>query len=156
MTENAGPKQGGRTRKGQRGVPDSKPLPDPSERDRLEGRESARRVLDRRRGIQISPDFGPSHNHRSLWMSQFVDAFGTSSPAFANRMLNQLANGMRREGQTDDHGVNAGLAVVVGLKPENEIEAMLAVQMAATHDVDLRRFSGERFGWRCAARTGRG
>ena len=126
-----------RRKKSQSGTSAGKPLPDPTERERREGMESARRIRARRRRVQVGPDIGSPHNDRSLWTAQLVDAFGTSSTAFCNRMVNQLANGMRRESETHDHGTNAGLAVVASLKPENEIEAMLAVQMAATHDAAM-------------------
>jgi hypothetical protein len=72
-----------------------------------------------------------------MWTSQLMDTFGTGSIEFTNRMLSQLANGMHRQGVTHDRGVNTALAAVAAVKPENEIEAMLAVQMAATHDAAM-------------------
>ena len=38
----------------------------------------------------------------------------------------------------DAKAVNAGLALIDGLKPENELEAMLIAQMAATHGLAMK------------------
>jgi hypothetical protein len=43
-----------------------------------------------------------------------------------------------REGRIDARAVNATLAVVDGLKPQNEAEAMLALQMAVTHGLTMK------------------
>lgn len=41
-------------------------------------------------------------------------------------------------GEIDARAVNAALAVIDGLKPQNEIEAMLALQMALTHGLAMK------------------
>jgi hypothetical protein len=43
--------------------------------------------------------------------------------------------------EIDARAVNAALAVIDGLKPQNEIEAMLALQMALTHGL-VMKFGG--------------
>jgi hypothetical protein len=43
-----------------------------------------------------------------------------------------------REGMIDGKAVNAALAAIDGIRPQNEIEAMLAVQMAATHALTMK------------------
>ena len=48
MTDNAGRKQGVRSRKCKGNNPAAMPLPDPTEKDRQEGAEAARRILARR------------------------------------------------------------------------------------------------------------
>jgi hypothetical protein len=40
--------------------------------------------------------------------------------------------------RVDARAVNAALAVIDGLKPQNEIEAMLALQMAVTHGLAMK------------------
>src|SRR5262249_61384403 len=42
------------------------------------------------------------------------------------------------KGVIDGRMVNTALAVIDGLKPQNEIEAMLAVQMAVTHALTMK------------------
>ena len=48
--------------------------------------------------------------------------------------INRLPNVFHKAGIVDVNAVNAALAVIDGLKPQNEAEAMLAAQIAATHD----------------------
>src|SRR5436305_8863937 len=43
-----------------------------------------------------------------------------------------------RAGTIDARAVNAALAVIDGLKPQNEIEAMLAAQIAVTHGLTMK------------------
>ena len=67
------------------------------------------------------------------------DALGTSSNGFVDTELVRLMTVFSdRAGIIDARAVNAALAVVDGLKPQNEIEAMLALQMAATHALTMK------------------
>jgi hypothetical protein len=67
-----------------------------------------------------------------------LDAFGTTSKDFLaselNRLGSQLAVGPLHTGQTE---MNAALAAIDGTRPENEMAAMLASQMAATHSLAM-------------------
>jgi hypothetical protein len=69
------------------------------------------------------------------WMVLAQEAFGTVSPAFVmveiRRMLNVLSG--TKDGLRLEDKMNAAIAVVAGLQPRNEVEAVLAVQMALTH-----------------------
>jgi hypothetical protein len=66
------------------------------------------------------------------------DAFGTTSKDFVDAELNRLsgshAAGQRHASQKD---LNAALAAIDGTRPENEMAAMLASQMAATHSLAM-------------------
>jgi hypothetical protein len=68
-----------------------------------------------------------------------LDAFGTTSKDFLASELNRLSNtqiapGRLHTGQTE---LNAALAAIDGTRPENEMAAMLASQMAATHSLAM-------------------
>jgi hypothetical protein len=67
-----------------------------------------------------------------------LDAFGTTSKDFLASELNllggQLAVGPLHTGQRE---MNAALAAIDGTRPENEMAAMLASQMAATHSLAM-------------------
>jgi hypothetical protein len=67
------------------------------------------------------------------------DCFGTGSASFANQAIARLAAIMRRKGAAHptEAELNAGLAAIDGIQPENEIEAMLAVQMVATYEIAM-------------------
>ena len=71
---------------------------------------------------------------------QLADAMGTTSPYFSDAMLNNIATfiaSCNNQGITSTD-VSAALAVLDGMKPENEVEAMLLVQMYATNESAMR------------------
>jgi hypothetical protein len=67
------------------------------------------------------------------------DAFGTTSKDFLVSELNHLSNSQLAAGQlhTAQTEMNAALAAIDGTRPENEMAAMLASQMAATHSLAM-------------------
>lgn len=85
--------------------------------------------------------------HPKLAQVQAVDACGTTSVPFKDRLLSQIATVL--DGKTEaeaQQDVNSALAVLDGAKPENEVEAMLVAQMVVTNDAAMR----------CLAQVGRG
>ena len=68
-----------------------------------------------------------------------LDAFGTTSEDFLVSELNHLSNSQLAAGQlhTAQTEMNAALAAIDGTRPENEMAAMLASQMAATHSLAM-------------------
>lgn len=62
-----------------------------------------------------------------------MDALGTADPDFLNGLLTQLAKVGTIGRDVDERRLNFMLAVVKGLEPKDEVEAMLAAQMAAIH-----------------------
>jgi uncharacterized protein (DUF4415 family) len=92
-------------------------------------------------------EISPTHSDGEGWRTRLEDALGTASPAFADAELVRLMTVFSdRAGIIDERAVNAALAVIDGLKPQNEIEAMLALQMAVTHGLAMmfsaRLYSG--------------
>jgi len=127
-------------------------LREPTERELLAGREAGRRLLSRRKRPEVKLDqpepgkavIGAPHAKEDLWQAHVNDAFGTSSQDFINRGLSHLSTAMQRDGINPQEGLNAGLAVVGGIQPENEVEAMLAIQMAATHEAAMQMLAKAR------------
>lgn len=70
---------------------------------------------------------------------RLADAMGTTSPEFIDEMLTQLSTcfGLSNDRRTTRE-INAALAVLDGMKAENEVEAMLLVQMVATNDAAMK------------------
>jgi hypothetical protein len=66
-----------------------------------------------------------------------MHALGTTEWNFANGILNQLANASTKRGEADVSGLNFMLSVVKAIAPEDEIETMLAAQMAAVHSATM-------------------
>jgi hypothetical protein len=83
---------------------------------------------------------------------RLADAFGTRSKHFVYSMLKGL--GKATEDHSENHGIcpggadevafNAALAVIDGVRPEDEIEAMLAAHMALTNIALLELFARTR------------
>lgn len=114
------------------------------------------RMHSRRTRVQVTvTQTGPkSFEHTAgegfqpgLTNMQVGDALGTTSMAFKDRVLSQIAtvfddSTVRRSEQ----GINMALAVLDGAKPENEVEAMLIAQMVVSHDAAMN----------CLAQVGKG
>ena len=78
---------------------------------------------------------------------QVGDALGTTSLAFKDRVLSQIATVFNdKTVQRSEQGINMALAALDGAKPENEIEAMLIAQMLVSHDAAMN----------CLAQVGKG
>jgi hypothetical protein len=82
---------------------------------------------------------GPRHSDIDGYSARMMDAFGTNSNAFIDQAFGRLVAIMRRKGATHatETESNAALAAVDGMQPADEIEAMLAVQMVATHETAM-------------------
>jgi hypothetical protein len=97
-------------------------------------RRPPRVAIDIQQPENAAPIVSPTHSDGEGWWARLDDALGTTSPAFVDTELARLLTVFRdRAGIIDARAINAALAVIDGLKPQNEIEAMLAVQMAVTH-----------------------
>src|SRR5262249_21244383 len=73
-----------------------------------------------------------------------LEALGTTDAAFLDGLLTQLASTGMQGGQVDSRALNFMLSVVKGIAPRDQLEAMLAAQMAAVHMVTMgfaRRFA---------------
>lgn len=77
------------------------------------------------------------HDDRRGWLIRLGDAVGTRSDAFALGQLQHLAAMLPHDDQAPEGMLNALLAGVDALRPENETEGALAVQMAATHQLAM-------------------
>ena len=85
--------------------------------------------------LSIKPDFGGNAGFEFRRM----DAFGTSSGDFAAQTMERLAGVARRQGQSfpTERELNTALAFVDGIRPENEVEATLAMQMYTAQDAAM-------------------
>ena len=90
--------------------------------------------VSKKNGItQIEPD----HPEPVVAEILLMDALGTAEPAFLNGLLEQLAKVGTNGRHVDERRLNFMLAVVKGLEPKDQVEAMLAVQMAAIHEATM-------------------
>jgi hypothetical protein len=65
-------------------------------------------------------------------------AFGSMSQPFIDTMMGELLTIWDGTGGISEKSYNAALAVIEGARPQNELEAMLVVQMIAANEAALR------------------
>ncbi len=66
-----------------------------------------------------------------------MKALGTTNDDFLEGLIAQLVNVGSQGSTPDESGINFMLAVVKGIEPRDQIEAMLASQMAAVHNATM-------------------
>jgi hypothetical protein len=95
-------------------------------------------IEDRGTGARVQyPDHSDEEGHRY----RLADTFGTRSLQFVHSMLKGLGKATEDHslnldlipGSSDQLAFNAALAVIDGVRPKDEIEAMLAAHMAITN-----------------------
>jgi hypothetical protein len=90
-------------------------------------------VKVRRIGCDSGKIYPPDGDGRKWW-ADLKRALGTTSSAFVDAALAHLQTAARLpDGPVSEIGMNAALAVIQAAAPQNEIEATLATQLAATH-----------------------
>jgi hypothetical protein len=114
--------------------------PDPREASAIA--EAVNRLVEKTPAVSIanpdSDEQGPIHPHSDIegWRARLCQAFGTGSFDFARCGLAEFLLLYEKPLMARAH-TNAALAVLDGLKPANEIEAMLATQMYSTYALAL-------------------
>jgi hypothetical protein len=87
------------------------------------------KVTNGKKAAALAPD----HPDQPLAYALLKEAIGTVSDDFGNGLLSQLVNAGSHGRQIDEDALNFMLSVVTGIKPKDQLEAMLAAQMAAIH-----------------------
>ncbi len=87
------------------------------------------KVTEKKGVSQISPD----HPDLAVGHILLMEALGTVELDFLDGLLGQLANAGTQGRVVDERGLNFMLAVVKGVEPKDQVETMLAAQMAAVH-----------------------
>ena len=125
------------------------PPPAPGKRTKAAIAHATARNAARRRRVEVRGDvadgtlhLSPCHSDQQGFGEQYENALGSTTPAFQNRLLVEIRN---VTGTTDaESDANVALAILDGVQPENEIEALLAAQMAATHSVAMHMLAKAR------------
>ena len=77
------------------------------------------------------------HPDKAIAACLLSEALGTKDHDFLRGILTQLAN-VASKGQTvDADALNYMIAMIKGVEPRDQVEAMLAAQMAAIHDATM-------------------
>jgi hypothetical protein len=112
---------------------DAKPYePTPAEAETLKAYRAAR--AKRGPGLKVSgSDISIDHPNPALGSILLLKAIGSTDGDFLVGLTKQLVNAGSQSPKADEHGINFMLAVVKGIEPRDQVEAMLAAQMAAVH-----------------------
>jgi hypothetical protein len=81
--------------------------------------------------------FSPDHADEGFGHLLLMDSLGTTQLDFPNGLLGQLANAASKGQAVDEGQLNFMLAMVTGIEPRDQLEAMLAAQMAAVHNATM-------------------
>lgn len=115
------------------------PRPEPHDKEQARMTDARERWIERTPPVQTERRedgaIRSPHNDDSGWTMRLGDAFGTRSPEFMSEALTALNAAARSRGTAEatSQQLNTSLALVSAIAPENELEAALAVQMAASH-----------------------
>jgi hypothetical protein len=108
--------------------------PTPNEREALAAFKAVKRSprLKVTNGRDGDAKVGIDHPHLGYGQIALMNAIGTTSGDFLEGLILQLVNASK-EKTPSEKGANFMLAVIKGIEPRDQIEAMLAAQMAAVH-----------------------
>ena len=76
---------------------------------------------------------GFDHPDQLVGRALVMDALGSADEDFLDGIKYQLANASGHGQDIDERGLNFMLSVIKGIEPRDQLEAMLAAQMAAVH-----------------------
>jgi hypothetical protein len=76
---------------------------------------------------------GFDHPDQLVGRTLVMDALASADEDFLNGIMYQLANARAHGQDIDERGLNFMLSVIKGIEPRDQLEAMLAAQMAAVH-----------------------
>lgn len=74
------------------------------------------------------------HKDQNIGLLMLMRAIGTHDMSFYDILVSQLANASTKGPELDERQLNFMLAVIEGIQPRDQMEAMLAAQMAAVHN----------------------
>jgi len=82
-------------------------------------------------------EIAPDHPDPRMAQALLMEALATTDACFVVGLIGQLADAGTRRRKLDERELNFMLSVVKGAKPKDQIEAMLAAQMAAVHTATM-------------------
>ena len=97
---------------------------------RLEAKPSVRLKVTRN---GCDPQIGFDHPDELIGHALVMDALASADGDFLNGIVSQLASASGQGQDIEERGLNFMLSVIKGIEPRDQLEAMLAAQMAAVH-----------------------
>ena len=87
------------------------------------------KVIKKEGKQQVIPDYP----HELVGYALLMKSVGTADLDFMSGVLDQLANAGSPGPDISESNLNFMLSVIKGIKPKDQVETMLAAQMAAVH-----------------------
>src|SRR5262245_44246572 len=116
------------------------PRPSAMERAAIWGAQAHRPSTRAAHHRVVDGEFGSPHSDAAGYLDRLRDTFGSVSVEFASTCLAWLLVAREQPGMPPEvlaKKANAALAAIAALRPCNEAEAMLALQIVATHDLAM-------------------
>jgi hypothetical protein len=95
------------------------------------------RLRRQRPQIRARASLEPDHPDPAFGHLLLLTALGSTQIDFGLGLLTQLANAASKGRTVDEQQLNFMLAMVTGIEPRDQLEAMLAAQMAAVHNATM-------------------
>ena len=111
--------------------------PNPAEQGAIEAIVKAQRQQPPRIKVQTKDGavvLSIDHPNQNAGQAMLMQSMGASNPDFLIGLLAQLGNVGSKGKETSQEGLCFMLSMVQGIQPRDPVEAMLAAQMAATHN----------------------
>jgi hypothetical protein len=129
--------------KGELDAGESKSLLSPEERAAV---ESNRRRKAAQPAVRVSPaltetnglQIAIEHRDKDAALMLLAEALGTADNDFLDGLISQLVLTNSRDGRIDKISFDLMLSIIKGVKPRDQLESMLAAQMAAVHQVTMK------------------
>jgi len=88
-----------------------------------------------RQAIKLAEDgaLEIDHSDKGIGTLKLLESCGTADTKFLSPLLNQLANATGKGKDVSEADLNFVLSVIADIKPRDQLEAMLASQMACVH-----------------------
>ncbi len=113
--------------------------PTPQERAAVDALLARKKELPVAPRVKVSQRAGGllelAYEHKDLKTANalLMGATGTVYGSFFDGLLLQLGNATMQDGKVSEGDLNFMLAVIKGIEPQDQVESMLAAQMAAVH-----------------------
>ena len=112
--------------------------PDERERQAIERHRARREAVAPSPRIKASERDGTNivsndHSDEGMGYLLLMEVFGTANIDFGKGLISNLVNIGSPGRDVDLTGTNFALSIIKGIQPNDEVEAMLATQMAAVH-----------------------
>ncbi len=113
--------------------------PTPEERAAVEAMLARKKELPVAPRVKVSQraggvlELGFEHKDLKTADALLMGAVGTVYGSFFNGLLRQLGNATARDGKVSEGDLTFMFAVIKGIEPKDQVESMLAAQMAAVH-----------------------